>query len=606
MSGKHVDSNSDREVRYRLEESEELLKAIHDSVLDGIVTIDTTGRIRSVNPAMERIFGYRPEELLGRNIRIIMSEPHCSRHDEYISRYIETDEKKVIGIGRETIGKKRDGTLIPIDLTVTEMSLSTGRLFVGILRDISERKNAEQKLEHMLLKLERQNEELESLLNRIRMGVCITDHHGRITFLSRFCQDTFGIVVEKTDTVIWDQMWSFTDAVKEQVWKKIHDPAVDDSSITLEIKSLEEGMKWLDLEVLVDPRNPQGRLLLFDDVTELHHLRSQMSEKKGFGDIIGHSAAMQTVFRQIEELARYNIPVLITGETGVGKELVSKALHSLSPRKDKPFIPVNMAGYSESLIASQFFGHVRGAFTGAISDHKGVFETANKGTVFLDEIGDIPFAQQASLLRTLQEQEIVRLGESIPRKVDVRIITATNRDLDWEVEHGRFRSDLMYRLKVGTIHVPPLRDRKEDIPILAHYFIRAFAASIGSPVQSISDAAVQKLLRYHWPGNVRELKNVLDSAVIFCNEKMVTPEHIQIGKPKMSIDDSGKQEEYGQPGRLKPRESGGKIIFGTKKDRLIEALIDADGNRTEAARKLGIGRTTLYRRIKKYGIEIRE
>ena len=231
------------------------------------------------------------------------------------------------------------------------------------------------------------------------------------------------------------------------------------------------------MDVKDDPRDARGKIFFLYDVTEVHDLRRLLDERAQFHDLLGKSKAMQLVYQQIRDVARVDSTVLIEGETGTGKELVARAIHSSSHRKDKPFVAVNCAGLTESLLSSQLFGHKRGAFTGAIEDHQGLFEAANGGTLLLDEIGDIPMTVQNQLLRVLQEREIVRLGESRPRKIDVRVLAATHRSLSDEAAKGNFRSDLFYRIRVARISLPPLRDRREDIPLLAASFLAQFSAA---------------------------------------------------------------------------------------------------------------------------------
>jgi DNA-binding NtrC family response regulator len=294
---------------------------------------------------------------------------------------------------------------------------------------------------------------------------------------------------------------------------------------------------------------------------------------------------MRRAFQQIQDVARVDSTVLIEGETGTGKELVAGALHAVSHRKDQPFVPVNCAGLTDSLLASQLFGHRKGAFTGAVGDQKGLFEAAEGGTLFLDEIGDISMTVQTSLLRVLQEKEMTRLGETRPIKIDVRVIAATHRDLKEEIAEGRFRADLFYRIRVARIEVPPLRARREDIPLLAEWFLRESRATTGKPIHHISDDAMRALMDYRWPGNVRELKSGIEFAVIRCKGKVLRVDDLppEIGLPVALNTAIGQQ----------PPKDGAE----EERQRLLSALERAGGNRAAAARLLGIGRTTLYRRL---------
>jgi transcriptional regulator with PAS, ATPase and Fis domain len=279
--------------------------------------------------------------------------------------------------------------------------------------------------------------------------------------------------------------------------------------------------------------------------------------------------------------------VLVEGETGTGKELVARAIHYSSGRKAKPFLAVNCAGLTESLLSSHLFGHRRGSFTGAVADQLGMFEAANGGTLFLDEIGDIPIALQTSLLRVLQEKEITRLGETQPRRIDVRIIAASHRDLSDEVASGQFREDLFYRIRVTSIWIPPLRDRLEDVPLLVAWFLGQIRAFKGLPVTEVSSEAMKILMEYKWPGNVRELKSAIESAVIHSNGSVIVPTDLPAEVLGLSSLHSTE-------------------IHPEERTRVLEALNRVNGNRTAAARLLGVSRATLYRTMARLEIKSKE
>jgi len=309
-------------------------------------------------------------------------------------------------------------------------------------------------------------------------------------------------------------------------------------------------------------------------------LRRLLDERARFQGLVGKSRPMQLVYEIIQDVARVDTTVLIEGETGTGKELVARAIHARSHRSSSPFVAVNCAGLTESLLASQLFGHRRGAFTGAVEDHQGFFEEANKGTLFLDEIGDIPPSVQTNLLRALQEREIMRVGDSKPRKIDVRVLVATHRNLNEEVTRGAFRPDLLYRIRVARIQLPPLRSRREDIPLLAAAFLEEFRATSGKSVTEVSHEAMRSLLEYHWPGNVRELRSAVEFAMIRCKGNVLEASDLP-------------------PELLEPQRAAVVLpAAGTDEGARINAALAAvGGNRTDAARLLGISRATLYRRL---------
>ncbi|HEX2056159.1 MAG TPA: sigma-54 dependent transcriptional regulator [Nitrospiraceae bacterium] len=317
-------------------------------------------------------------------------------------------------------------------------------------------------------------------------------------------------------------------------------------------------------------------------------LERRLANSGRFFDLVGQSSSMTRLYAQIREIAAVDSTVLIEGETGTGKELVARAIHSASRRKDQPFIAVNCAGFTESILGSQLFGHKKGAFTGAIDTQEGVFEAAHGGTIFLDEIGDVPPGVQTNLLRVLQEREITRLGEAKPRKVDVRVLAATHHRLTDDVERGTFRRDLLYRIRVARIQIAPLRERSDDVPILAYFFLGQFRSIMEKPVHQISDEAMRALSSYAWPGNVRELKSAVESAVIHCKGSM-----IQYGDlpPEIIAPDAP------TPARREPSVSD-------ERTRILIALRQANGNRSEAARLLGMSRRTFYRRLLEYDLPL--
>lgn len=327
-----------------------------------------------------------------------------------------------------------------------------------------------------------------------------------------------------------------------------------------------------------EKENPFGVLATFRDVTDLFELRVKAREMTGFGNIIGCDEKMVEVFRQIKDVSSYDYPVHIFGETGTGKELVANAIHSESLRAGNPFVPINCGALPEGLIESELFGHVKGAFSGAIRDKKGRFELANKGTIFLDEVAELPKLLQVKLLRFLQEGTFEKVGGEKTVSVDVRVVSATNKDLKKEVQKGMFREDLFYRLNVIPIHIPPIRDRKADIPLLVNHFLSKAPVSKGKQPVRISQEALNLLMDYTWPGNVRELQNAVQFAIVRCRGKVIEPEDLP-------IELKGLAEE--KPKRGPKRKLDSEIVR--------EALEKTGGNKARAARFLGVGRATLYR-----------
>ena len=324
-------------------------------------------------------------------------------------------------------------------------------------------------------------------------------------------------------------------------------------------------------------------------------LKAEARDRARLGSMIGASEGMQRIFRMIEKVAGYSTTVLVRGESGTGKELVARALHDRSVRRDAPFVPVNCGAIPEALLESELFGHKRGAFTDAHQDKKGLFEVADGGTLFLDELGELPLALQVKLLRALQEGTIRALGATQDRKVDVRVVAATVRDLEQEVDEGRFREDLYYRLDVLQIVVPPLRDRKEDIPLLLERFMEKNNAKLGTSVEGISAEARRVLLAYGWPGNVRELQNVVERAVVLCERNTIGREDL----PPKLLDPVDPTKLVLASDELSIK----KMQRFMEKTLIARALERTDGNRTQAAKLLELSHRALLYKLKDYGLK---
>jgi DNA-binding NtrC family response regulator len=318
-------------------------------------------------------------------------------------------------------------------------------------------------------------------------------------------------------------------------------------------------------------------------------LREQLRTRPGFGGLIGVSVKMQRVYKIIEKVGQHEYPVLILGESGTGKELVARSIHFSGPRKDRAFAPVDCSALVPTLIESQFFGYVKGAFTGAMQAKQGLLEAAQGGTLFIDEIGDMPVDLQAKLLRALQEREVKPVGSTERRQINVRIIAATNRDLDAAIRSGTFRQDLYFRLNVVQIKLPPLRDRKSDIPILVTAFLEKFSNPQG-PVRTISEDAMRRLIAYDWPGNVRELENAIERAVALGSG------------PILHVADLPSNLQYPTTERI-PEKDEILPLEELERRAILRTLRETGGDKLSAARMLGIGKTTLYRKLKQYHMD---
>ncbi|MCA9498800.1 MAG: sigma-54 dependent transcriptional regulator [Nitrospirales bacterium] len=321
---------------------------------------------------------------------------------------------------------------------------------------------------------------------------------------------------------------------------------------------------------------------------EIHRLQLLVNELYGLENVVARSAEMHTVLKQVAQVAKTDTTVCISGETGTGKEVIARVLHCNSPRASKPFMAVNCAAIPETLFESELFGHMKGSFTGAHQNKRGLIQSADKGTLFLDEIGEMPLSLQGKLLRAIQNREVVPVGGQVPVKVDVRILAATNKDLELAVREGRFREDLYYRIHVVPLWIPPLRQRREDIPSLAQFFLKRSIEHHGKIVKGFSPEAMQALITYPWPGNVRELENMIERAVVMSPQDLITAEFLALSP-----------QEQSKPGGLQPL-TDAKEAF--EKEYLKDLLKATQGNISKAAQIAGRYRADFYKLLKKYGL----
>jgi PAS domain S-box-containing protein len=568
-----VASLRDEESRYR---------AVLETAPDPIVITTRYGLVTQINPAARAAWGYTDEEIIGQPVSMLMAEPFRTERDRDRARYIETGESNFVGSRREIECQRKDGSRFPVELTVTDVRIKNATFIVGMVRDLTERKRAEARANDAYAALARSRDDLMAILDQLQVGTIMLDAEGRVAFVSESCRFIDGF--DDPDLVgrPWADACPFDIGAARRLAEAMTTPPDERRRIAVTWATDAGQRWWFEVDVQDDPRNTGGAILYLYDRSEIYTLRGQLDRAR-YGEIIGQSRAMHELYRLIDTVAKGDWTVLIEGETGVGKELVAHSIHAASPRREGPFIAVNCAGLSESLIASQLFGHRRGAFTGAVSDQEGFFEAAGGGTLFLDEIGDLPLPMQTSLLRALQEKEIIRLGESKPRKIDARVFAATNRDLAAEVRAGRFREDLFYRLRVARLRVPPLRERLDDVPLL-------IAAFLDGDLPLKLDAEVMDLMQaYDWPGNVRELRNTAEYMTIHCRGDVVHKSHLPPEIRGAVVDQASAETAAG----------GGD---DAERDRILDALTRAGGNRTRAARLLGMSRATLYRRLDRLGI----
>ncbi len=434
----------------------------------------------------------------------------------------------------------------------------------------------------------------DHILESIGEGVFTVDKNFRINFFNKAAEKITGYkreeVLGKFCKRVFRSKLCFTDcpiALALKSAKTIY----DFESHILTKESVPKPIK-LNSAVLYNEKNePNGGIITFRDISELATLKKNLRKETQFCGMVGHSKQMREIFELIDEISESDAPVLVYGESGTGKEMIVNAIQAKSNRKDKPFIKINCSVFPENLLASELFGHVKGAFTDAIKDRVGRFELANTGTIFLDEVAEMPLQMQLQLLRVLQEGSFERIGESITRKVDVRVIAATNIDIHQALKNGTFREDLFYRLSVIPIEVPPLRERMDDLIPLVKHFLNKFSLMYKKEINEIEDAALDLLLQYDWPGNIRELENVLEYAFVRTNNTNI------ISASKLpSVLTSKNGTVFGLREKHSFTESGGEEA------KLLALLEKHKWNRTAVAKELGIGRTTLWRKLKKLNL----
>jgi len=414
--------------------------------------------------------------------------------------------------------------------------------------------------------------------------------------------EAFALLADESfDIIITDLFLPDMDGIDILKRVKEFSPAIEVILITghasaeTAVRAMKEGAydyitKPLNIDELriIIAKAVEKRRLLNENV----YLKKQLRDKFEFANIIGSSPVMQKVFNRMKRIIKTDSTILIMGESGTGKEIVAKAIHFNGHRRDKPFVAVHCGAIPENLLESELFGHTKGAFTGAIRDKIGKFESANKGTIFLDEIGTMPMHLQTKLLRVLQEQEVERVGSSRAIKLDVRIISATNQNLEEEVKAGTFREDLFYRLNVIPLHIPPLRERREDILPLVRHFLRKYCKEMKRPIMTLSKEAFEALESYHWPGNVRELENIVERIVALTENDQIT------------LDDLPSAIRGGAATRVVERGVDlPKTISDIERKMITEALVLAGGVKARAAEMLRLNRTTLVEKMKRLGME---
>jgi PAS domain S-box-containing protein len=588
---------------------------------EAIVLRDAANRVLRVNKEFTKLFGFTPQEALGRNVRDLIAPENLWDDCEHLREATARGER----VDAEVVRMRKDGSLLTVSLVAAPVRLDgEASQIYSAYRDITEQKKAQETLKRTEAHLE-EGQRLSHTGSWVRSVPA-----GDIYFSRESCR-IYGFDPEKpqvTLKVVLSRVHPEDQAeFKDAIFRSIRDESdfetryrliLDDGSIRYihsvghPVKDSSGKLKEFVGTIVDITEQQRSRKALEDAFTEINTLKDQLfhenialrqeiDEASMFDEIIGKSAALRKVLKEIETVGPTESTVLIHGETGTGKELIARAIHELSNRRENAFVKVNCAAIPTGLLESELFGHERGAFTGAIAQRIGRFELANHGTVFLDEIGEIPLELQPKLLRVLQEREFERLGSSRTMRTDARLIAATNQDLSQMVDTQRFRSDLFYRLNVFPIQVPALRERPEDIPLLIRHFAEIFSRRINKPITTIPAETMGALVRYEWPGNVRELQNVVERAVILSSRGVL---QVPASDLKSPSDAATKPARNQQTDRKQARE----MLQSIDRDQVVGALRKAEGRvggRDGAAAILGLKRTTLIAHMKRLGINPR-
>ncbi len=582
---KQADSGSGvRGVEEDLRETLDRYRAIIDRVEDCVGEVDLDGNITFTNNAGVKIWGYKDKsEIYGVNFRRYVDAETADFVFNAYNKILHTGMPDKISY--EII--RADGERRMIEDSVAPIRGEGGRItgFQTVSRDVTDRIQKEKELAA-------HRSRLEAIFRSVRDAIITVDPDLRVIeanmHTETICgQNPKGILGKKFPDGFSPCSRSCVDVLKQTLLNK---ETIKEYRIECGHQQRSHQQVSVTSSPLRDPAgNFMGVVMVIRDMTLLKDLERELRERHQFQSMIGKSKKMQDIYRLLEDLANLDTTVLISGESGTGKELVARALHYSSAKAFKPFVTVNCSALAENLLESELFGHVKGAFTGAIKDRQGRFQAADGGTILLDEIGDISPLIQLKLLRVLQEKVIERVGESVPRPVNARVIACTNKNLREKSKRGEFREDLYYRLKVVEITLPPLRERLEDLPLLIDHFRQSFNKRFNKNIEGFSNDVLDQFMCYPWPGNIRELEHVIEHAFILCHGSTITSGHLP---PEIKIAASGVEEQ-----RMPARAADG---LPDSAARTREALLKAGGNKAKAARLLGIDRRTLYRRLDKY------
>jgi len=571
---------------------------------DAIVVTDSSGKIMRANAQAERLFGYDRDEIVGRHVEMLMPERFRQVHPSHRKNYMARSQLRPMGIGLELFGLRKDGTEFPIDIMLSPVETPDGLTVLSVIRDVTDRKKAAE--------IVRASEgRFRSLFEFSPDAIIVSDATGEITDVNGQVDRFFGyqraeLIGQSIEVLVPER---FRNAHPRHRERYNEQPNLRPMGIGLELYARRKDGTEFPVDIMLGPvDSPQGRLVLtvVRDLTqkkeaeealrrseeEKRYLEEELTTTHQFEEIVGESQELKRVLRQVETVAATDATVLVLGETGTGKELIARAIHNLSPRRDRAFVKLNCSAIPTGLLESELFGHEKGAFTGAIAQKIGRLELAHQGTFFLDEIGDLPLELQPKILRALQEKEFERVGSARTIPVNVRLLAATNRNLSKMVEDHEFRSDLYYRLKVFPIQIPSLRERQEDIPLLVKYFVAQHARRMNRNIETITPETMEVLTHWHWPGNVRELENFIERAVILTSGPVLRAPLAEL----QTVEGSSQE----------PVQETDANLEDAERHHILKILKEAKGmigGSGGAAERLGLKRTTLHSKLKKLGIK---
>jgi PAS domain S-box-containing protein len=560
-------------------------------LVDGVMVLDKNERIVAFSEGAERITGYAAGEVVGRTCQEVFRSDRCeascpARH---------TIESGVVLSNHRCHILAADDREIEIAINISPLKRSDGGTVgaVIVFRNLKEMLEMTFRMTELSREILREKAWTDAIMNSIADGVITLAGDSTITSFNRSAERITGYSAEEVLGRPCHTVFRSRGCEEACPVSELMHSGKTITETEMEITSKDGTLIPVSISaaILRDENNQAvGAVESFRDLSRYKILTEELKGKYSFRNIIGKSHEMREVYQLIRSVARTNVTVLIQGDTGTGKELVARAIHYESPRAEQSFVVVHCAALPETLLESELFGHVRGAFTGATSDRKGRFQLADRGTLFLDEISEVSPATQVKLLRVLENKQFERVGDSRTVQVDVRLVCATNRNLKQMVGEGKFREDLYYLINVVSLKLPPLRERDEDIPLLMEHFIAKFNRETGKGVEKVHPDAMDMLIDYAWPGNVRELENAIGHAFVHCRGDTILPEHLP--QDMFEAGPPGTETVLSVPAPLEEVE----------KAAIARMLKSCKGNQSKTAKRLGIGRSSLWRKIKKYGL----